>query len=163
MSEISEPQATNAQPQDRKAAPTVREFVYDGRVHPDPDPKMTPDGVRKLLSDYYQELSNADTKEEKQVETRDGEEVEVQRYTFTKRVGTKGATTEQIIQTLAALPEQRLRVFELARELMDERGELRLTAAAIEEPEVNLALAEAEANARATKATREALLALPAR
>lgn len=163
MSEISEAQDSDAQPQDQKRMRTEREFVYDGRVHPDPDPKMTPDGVRKLLAEYYQELSNAETKEEKQVETRDGETVEVQRYTFTKRVGTKGATTEQLIEALAALPEQGLRVFELARELMDERGELKLVAAAIGEPEINLALAEAEANARATRAAREALLALPAR
>jgi PRTRC genetic system protein C len=163
MSEISETQATDAQPQGPKPTRTVREFVYDGRVHPDPDPTMTPDGVRKLLAEYYQELSNAETREERKVETREGETVEVRRFTFTKRVGTKGATTEQLIETLAALPEQRLRVFELARGLMDERGELRLAAAAIGEPETNLALAEAEANARATKAAREALVALPAR
>ncbi len=50
-----------------------------------------------------------------------------------------------------------MRVFELAAELLDEEGELDPDAAALRQPEVNLAIAEAEAYARAT---RQAVAAL---
>ena len=63
-----------------------RIFVYDGREFEDPDPEMTVEQVRTSLADFYGELANAEVKESKR-----GEDTV---YTFSKRVGTKGAPDE---------------------------------------------------------------------
>jgi hypothetical protein len=59
--------------------------------------------------------------------------------------------------------EKRLRIFELAVELLDDRGELDLEAAVTRQPDVNLAAAEAEGYARATRQAVEALRRMPAK
>ncbi len=60
----------------------ARVFIVEGRQFPDPDPNLTVDEVRQHMTNFFPELSNADTKESK-----DGEN---HAYTFTRRVGTKG-------------------------------------------------------------------------
>lgn len=60
----------------------ARVFVYDGREFPDPDPNLKVDEVRQNMSNFFPELSNADSKELKR-----GEDTIIE---FKKRVGTKG-------------------------------------------------------------------------
>ncbi len=60
----------------------MRVFVYDGREFPDPDPNITVDEVRQSMSNFFPELSNAETKESKR-----GEDSIIE---FKRRVGTKG-------------------------------------------------------------------------
>jgi PRTRC genetic system protein C len=133
----------------------ARLFVYDGREFPDPDPKVSVEDIRRQLSEYFPELTNADTREEKR-----GDDTV---YTFSKRIGTKGATAPRdpggtaatvspslVVRMLRGVPEKRLRVLELVGELLDERGELDLDAVGAHQAEVNLALAEAKAHARHT-------------
>lgn len=64
--------------------------------------------------------------------------------------------TERIISTLGTVPEKRLRLIELAREMAGPDGldGKRLAAA---QPEVNLAAAEARGYVAATEAARGAL------
>jgi hypothetical protein len=79
----------------------------------------------------------------------------------TGRPAAPGALT--IVASLRRVPLTSLRVFELAATLIDAHGELDVDAAARCQPELNLARAEAERYAQATKRAREALLRLPAR
>src|SRR5947199_10375320 len=60
----------------------ARLFLYDGRTFPDPDPRLSVEDVRRQLSDFFPELANADTREERR-----GEDT---LYTFARRIGTKG-------------------------------------------------------------------------
>jgi PRTRC genetic system protein C len=60
----------------------TRLFVYDNREFPDPDPNLSVDEVRKHFAEFFPELTNADTREERR-----GEQT---LYTFCKRIGTKG-------------------------------------------------------------------------
>jgi PRTRC genetic system protein C len=144
----------------------ARLFIYDGREFPDPDPNVSVEDVRRQLSEYFPELTNADTREEKR-----GDDTV---YTFSKRIGTKGAaagarakpatapasrSSERagapaspalVARVLRGVPEKRLRVLELVGELLDEDGELDLDAVGAHQAEVNLALAEAKAHARHT-------------
>jgi PRTRC genetic system protein C len=60
----------------------MREFVYDGRSFPDPDPSKTPEEVKQLMTDFFPELANAEIKEHKR-----GEDT---LYELVKRVGVKG-------------------------------------------------------------------------
>lgn len=142
-----------------------RTFVYDGREFPDPDPHLSVEDVRKQLSEFFPELTNADTRQEKRSD-------QAVVYTFSKRIGTKGAVmgrgrrpvgARRIAGILRSVPEKRLRVFELAGELLAADGELDLQAAAGREPEVNLAIAEAQGYARATERAVDALRRLVAR
>jgi PRTRC genetic system protein C len=134
----------------------ARIFVVDGRELPDPDPKLPVDEVRKQLSEFFPELANADTREEK----RDDEV----RFVFTRRIGTKGRPgSPDVVSILRRVPEMRLRVFELAAELIDARGEVDLDEAARRQPEINLAVAEVQAYAAATMQATEALRRLAAR
>lgn len=133
----------------------ARVFIYDGREFPDPDPKLPVEAVRKQLSDFFPELGNAETREEKR-----GEDTA---YTFSKRIGTKGRRPPNIVAVLRHVPETRLRVLELAAELLDDNGELDLDAAAIRQPEINLAIAEVEAYTRATRQAVEAIRRLQPR
>ncbi len=133
----------------------ARVFIYDGREFPDPDPKLPVEEVRKQLSEFFPELGNADTREEKR-----GEDAA---YTFSKRIGTKGRRAPDVVAILRRVPETRLRVFELAAELLDQDGELDLDAAATRRPEINLAIAEVEVYTRATRQAVEAIRRLPAR
>lgn len=134
----------------------ARLFVYDNREFPDPDPKMSVENVRHQLLDFFPELANAETREDKR-----GEDTV---YTFSKRIGTKGRRGRpDVVTILRGVPEKRLRVFELALELINPRGDVDTDVAAVRQPEVNLALAEVEGYARATRQATEALLKLPAR
>ncbi len=133
----------------------ARVFIYDGREFPDPDPKLPVEEVRKQLSEFFPELGNAETREEKR-----GEDTA---YTFSKRIGTKGRRPPNIVAVLRHVPETRLRVLELAAELLDDNGELDLDAAAIRQPEINLAVAEVEAYTRSTRQAVEAIRRLPPR
>lgn len=127
-----------------------RIFVYDGREFPDPDPQASVEEVRQHMSTFFPELTNAETREE----TRGDDHV----YTFTRRIGTKGRRrSPAIVAILRRVPPTRLRVFELAAELVGPDGDLDLDAAVAREPEVNLAIAEAGAYAAATRRAREAL------
>ena len=60
----------------------ARIFMYDEREFPDPDPTMTPEEVRNMMTDFFPELANASITQH----TRDDDEV----YVFERRVGTKG-------------------------------------------------------------------------
>jgi PRTRC genetic system protein C len=128
----------------------TRIFVYDGREFPDPDPSLAVEEVRKQLSDFFPELTNADTREER----RGDDEV---RYTFARRIGTKGAGEPDIVAILRGVPEKRLAVFDLANDLLDPDGEIDAEAAAARQPEINLAIAEVDSYARATRSAVEAL------
>lgn len=86
----------------------ARIFVYDGREHPDPDPSMSVDDVRKSMSDFFGELANATVKESKR-----GEDTI---YEFTRRVGTKGASNDDIIDVLRSVPETHIKLFDVALE-----------------------------------------------
>ena len=127
-----------------------RIFVYDGREFPDPDPTLSVEDVRKQLSDFFPELANAETREERRGE-------DETRYTFTRRIGTKGRPRPVVVDVLRRVPEKRLAVFALAAELVGPDGELDVDAAAARQPEVNLATAEARAYARATEQAVRAL------
>lgn len=134
----------------------ARIFVYDGREFPDPDPRLSVADVRTHLADFFPELANAETREEQRGEERI--------YTFTRRIGTKGARRHPaIVALLRRVPEARLGVFTLAATLLDPHGEIDLDRAAGHEPVVNLAIAEAEAYARATRQAADALRRLPPR
>jgi PRTRC genetic system protein C len=134
----------------------ARRFIYDCREFPDPDTTLSVEEVRTQLAEFFPELANAETREEK----RDDDTV----YTFTKRIGTKGQHhLPNLVSILGTVPDKRLHIIELAAELLGERGELDLEAAAARQPEVNLAAAEAEGYARATRQAVEALRRLPPR
>ena len=127
----------------------ARIFLYDGREFPDPDPHLSVEEVRQQLSVFFPELSNADTREERR-----GENTV---YTFSKRLGTKGYDGRRVVDVVRHIPTTNLRVFELAAELLDTDGELDLDAIGVRQPDINLAVAEAEAYARATRQAVQAL------
>jgi PRTRC genetic system protein C len=133
-----------------------RIFVYDGREFPDPDPGLSVEDVRKQLSDFFPELTNAETREER----RGDDEV---RYTFARRIGTKGAAGPDIVAILRQVSEKHLAVFDLAAELVDADGDLDAQEAGARQAEINLAIAEAESYARATRPAVEALRRIPSR
>ena len=60
----------------------ARVFVYDGREFPDPDPNLTPDEVRQMMTDFFPELANAEVEE-----TTRGEDT---LYELIRKVGVKG-------------------------------------------------------------------------
>jgi PRTRC genetic system protein C len=132
-----------------------RLFVYDGREFPDPDAKLSVEDVRKQLAEFFPELANADTREEKR-----GEDTV---YTFSRRIGTKGRRPRRAVAVLRRVPARRLRILELAAELVDDAGAVDADRAAARQPELNLAVAEARAYARATQDAAAALRRLPAR
>ena len=70
---------------------------------------------------------------------------------------------ERVIAALATVPEKTLRIVELARELVGADGQLDTDRAAAMAPEVNLAVAEANAYARATAQAIQALRGLTPR
>ena len=60
----------------------ARVFVYDGREFPDPDSNLSVDEVKRMMTDFFPELANAEVKESKR-----GEDT---LYQLVRRVGTKG-------------------------------------------------------------------------
>ncbi|MBI4294659.1 MAG: PRTRC system protein C [Chloroflexi bacterium] len=59
-----------------------RVFVYDGREHPDPDPALAVEEVKRLFSEFFPEVATAEV-----ITTKRGEDEVVE---FKRRVGTKG-------------------------------------------------------------------------
>src|SRR5207248_1580127 len=101
----------------RRRYAMARIFVVDGREFPDPDAQLSVEEVRQQLSEFFPVLANADTREEQR-----GDDA---CYVFTRRIGTKGRRrTPDLVAILRRVPEKRLRVFELAGELLDARGDL---------------------------------------
>lgn len=70
---------------------------------------------------------------------------------------------DRVIAALESTPEKRLRIIELTRELVGADGQIDHEKAAKRAPDVNLAVAEAEAYSRATSRAIDALRRLPAR
>jgi PRTRC genetic system protein C len=60
----------------------ARIFVYDGREFPDPDPNLSVDRVKSMMTDFFPELANA--------EVRESQRDEDTLYELVRRVGTKG-------------------------------------------------------------------------
>jgi len=60
----------------------AREFIYEGRSFPDPDPALSVDEVKRMMSDFFPELANAEVREAKR-----GEDTV---HEFVRRVGVKG-------------------------------------------------------------------------
>ena len=60
----------------------ARIFVYDGREFPDPDSNSSVDEVKRMMTDFFPELANAEVRE-----TSRGEDT---LYELVRRVGTKG-------------------------------------------------------------------------
>lgn len=156
-------------PADRRSRPGVairvgeetivrRIFVYDGREFPDPSPDLTVEDVRRQLAEFFPELVNADTREER----RGDEEM---RYTFSRRIGTKGSTAagRAVRRALRRVPARRLAVFDLAGLLFGPDGRLDAERAAGYLPQLALAQAEADAYAAATRRAVAALRRLPPR
>ena len=150
----------------------ARVFIVDGREFPDPDPKRSVPEGRAQSPQFSPDLANAETREEQR-----GEDTHI---TFTRRIGTKGAAVAaprprsargrrqsgggaDIVGILRRVPEKWLRVFALAPQLCGPDGALDLAAAGRRAPEIELALVEAQAYARATQAALAALRRLPAR
>jgi PRTRC genetic system protein C len=132
----------------------ARIFSYEHRDFPDPDPDLAVDDVRRMFAEFFPDLTNADVREERR-----GDDVV---YTFARRIGTKGARRRpDVIAVLRRVPATELRVFALAAELLDDQGELDVDAAAARQPELHLAVAEAEAYARGTRQAADALRRLP--
>jgi PRTRC genetic system protein C len=133
-----------------------RVFIVDGRELPDPDEQLSVEEVRRHLAEFLPELANADVREE-----RHGEEV---RYTFSRRIGTKGGRRRpDPVALLRRVPARRLRVFELAAELCGPDGAMDVDRAAERRPEVELAIGEAEAYAGETEQAVRRLRELAAR
>lgn len=61
-----------------------RIFIYDNREFPDPDPGLSVEEVKNLMTDFFPELANAEAQEKKE-----GDKTFVE---FKRRVGTKGST-----------------------------------------------------------------------
>jgi PRTRC genetic system protein C len=59
-----------------------REFIVDGRTFPDPDPNRSVEEVKQMMTSFFPELANAETRESKK-----GEDTS---FEFLRRTGTKG-------------------------------------------------------------------------
>ena len=70
---------------------------------------------------------------------------------------------DRVIAALQSTPEKSLRIVELTRDLVGADGQIDHDRAAKRAPDVNLAVAEAEAYSRATSRAIQALRQLPAR
>lgn len=61
----------------------ARIFVYDQREFPDPDPNLSVEDIKRMMSDFFPELANAEVKEQQK---ENGDTV----YEFVRKVGVKG-------------------------------------------------------------------------
>jgi hypothetical protein len=66
-------------------------------------------------------------------------------------------TVTRIVEVLQRLPEKRLQIFDITPELLDEKGQIDVRKVLPRRQEVNLAIAEARAQCRATGEARLAL------
>ena len=131
---------------------TKRVFLYDGREHPDPDPGMTVEQVKTMLSDFYGELANAEVKEKRRGDTTV--------YEFKRRVGTKGTgaiSNAVLADTLESVPPANLKILDLMAEFTRTDGSLDLDAAACRQQEVEAACDEAQIHGIGTKRMTEVL------
>jgi PRTRC genetic system protein C len=60
----------------------TRVFVYEGREFPDPDPNLAVEDVKRMMTDFFPELANAEVREHKR-----GDDT---LYELVRRTGTKG-------------------------------------------------------------------------
>lgn len=60
----------------------MRIFIYDGRDFPDPNPSLSVDDVKAMMTDFFPELANAEVKQA----LRGDDQV----FEFVRRVGVKG-------------------------------------------------------------------------
>ena len=60
----------------------MREFVYDGRTFPDPDPSLSVEEVKQTFASFFPEVATA--------EVRTVQRGEDQVVEFVRRIGTKG-------------------------------------------------------------------------
>lgn len=74
-----------------------------------------------------------------------------------------GEEMDHVIRALETVPEKRLRMVELAWELMGSDGKVDLTKCADRLPDINLAMAEAEVYVKAAQRAVTVLRDLPAR
>jgi PRTRC genetic system protein C len=61
----------------------ARIFVYDGREFPDPDENRSVDEIKRMMTDFFPELANAEVREH----IRGSDTL----HEFVRKVGTKGA------------------------------------------------------------------------
>ncbi|MDP3062708.1 MAG: hypothetical protein Q8O40_05805 [Chloroflexota bacterium] len=73
------------------------------------------------------------------------------------------ARRDRVLAALATVPETRLRLIDLSWELVDREGRMDHDKVVERQPEVNLAVAEAEAYVQATRSAVEALRGIQAR
>lgn len=93
----------------------ARIIVYDGREHPDPDPAVTIDEVKDIMSTWYPDMANATYKTEK----RDTDTL----YIFRKTVGTKGASAHQAMAKLVLqTPPTEMEILRIYDGIADPRG-----------------------------------------
>ena len=71
--------------------------------------------------------------------------------------------TERVRRVLEKVPEKRLRIVDLAWQVLDSQGQLDFSKVVAKQREVNLALAEAGAYCKATERAVAALRRLPAK
>ena len=75
----------------------ARKFIVDGKEWPDPDPNLSVDQVRQMMTNFFPELVTADTSKHEQ----GGDEY----YEFTRRTGTKGNKHDKYIPVHCATCE----------------------------------------------------------
>ena len=123
----------------------ARVFVFESREFPDPDPEgqMPVDEVRQLMAEHMPDLNNADVREEKR-----GDDTA---FIFTKRIGTKGISGNEIVDIIRLVPEKRLKVFDFLADVMGPDGEVDFTTVVARKREVNLVTVEAQAYAASTQ------------
>ena len=147
--------------------PRPRFFIYDGRKMPDPDPRLDPEQVRQQLAALSPDLASATTS----MVVVDGEE----HYTFTKRIGTKGAaggvpTRERprledgrvdVIGVLRDMPEYQPPVFALLPRCLTATGEIDVAEARRHDAALRRAYEEADREAKRIAGAIRGLLAIP--
>ncbi len=62
----------------------IRQFSYDNRVFPDPDPTKTVEEVKQLMANFFPELATATTRD-----CKDDKNPEIITHVFERRTGTK--------------------------------------------------------------------------
>jgi len=75
----------------------------------------------------------------------------------------KGDDIDKVVRALSKVPETRLLLIELAREVVNETGDLDVDKVKEKQREINLAVAEARAYAKGVKRACDVLSRLPAR
>lgn len=66
-----------------KTEPLVREFAFDGRVLPDPNPSLPPSSIREIYAAQFPELATANIEGPEMTR---GKQI----YRFARAIGAKG-------------------------------------------------------------------------